>query len=829
MSTTARGGAAGLKLCSLALLLLLCPQAHAFELVGRIVAPGATFDPSTSIVFTQAGRLGWVADSGRNRLFGFDAVTGRIIATAEFSSPGSLSALPNDQRVAVPSLDSNTLAIALFDPSSVRRIESLQPVALAPFNNIVFSSDGSRGFIADHGFDNLIAFSPVFGGMIGAVSLGVGSDPGRIAISSDGLIAALHTGASARAISIIDSRSLLVSRISLPNAQFAPFNNIVFAPSGNQELGFASSFGSNEVIVFNPRTRDTAAIPVGRGPTALTLSPDGRNLAVVNGLSGSVSFIDPVLLRIRRTVTLPIFQLDAWNNVAFSANGRIAYIGSAFTDEVLALEVDSGRILTRIAVGRRPEQVAANFAAQLLFAVNSGEGTVSALAFALRFPLIRHAPGSEFTGLALANPEPSAQLVNLTGFSNSGALLSDQRIVNPLLIELRSGRQIARLADELFSLPFAVEGWARATSLDGTVHGFMVIGDLGTSLSGRLDGAAASGLADSNLLFSRSLQVRRLGASARAELHIVNCGFEPNAVRLALLNEQGREQTARSLILRPLEKISGTVSSIFDVTNPPGAGRIEVRGSQPMVGLEVISTDEALFMLPAQPARGANRLYSAHLASGRAGGEQFFTELSLINIGSEAATFEAVMLADDGSIAARSPAAQLAAGEQITVTLDQLFAFPPASVDSQLRSGSLVVRASRPSLIGDLLFGDARAGSFLSALHLAAAPARRIIFSHIAEGEVSGLSFFTGIALFAPTAAAGVELSAFASDGALIGRSSFSLPSGGRSSRILREFVAGAVGKVGGLVEVAVSGEGAVGLELFGTVTPIGFLAAVPP
>ena len=65
---------------------------------------------------------------------------------------------------------------------------------------------------------------------------------------------------------------------------------------------------------------------------------------------------------------------------------------------------------------------------------------------------------------------------------------------------------------------------------------------------------------------------------------------------------------------------------------------------------------------------------------------------------------------------------------------DEILDFPNPLSSPALFVGSLTVTADGPGLIGDLLFGDARNGKYLTAYSLQQRAGTRSYFAHFAEG-----------------------------------------------------------------------------------------------
>jgi YVTN family beta-propeller protein len=101
--------------------------------------------------------------------------------------------------------------------------------------------------------------------------------------------------------------------------------NMALSPDGT--IGYVTEPASNRLLVLDTRTGAvTASIGVGDTPSGLAVSPDGRQIWVVNtGLfqePGSVSVVATNTHLVVRTISVGIGPID----VAFSPDGRRAYV-----------------------------------------------------------------------------------------------------------------------------------------------------------------------------------------------------------------------------------------------------------------------------------------------------------------------------------------------------------------------------------------------------------------------------------------------------------------------------------------------------------------------
>lgn len=163
----------------------------------------------------------------------------------------------------------------------------------------------------------------------------------------------------------------LVSKAREDDLNFSP--NVVFAPDTSK--AFVSYPGSDKIVVFDPKTGAILSlIEVGTNPTLITLTPDGKNIAVPSiffadnvpqagseqgKLLGSISIIDIATLEVR-TLTLDKVFFSFVNNIVFSADSKTGFIASSGTDEIVRFDVETAAELPsrlKVKEGGRPSAI----------------------------------------------------------------------------------------------------------------------------------------------------------------------------------------------------------------------------------------------------------------------------------------------------------------------------------------------------------------------------------------------------------------------------------------------------------------------------------------
>jgi len=138
---------------------------------------------------------------------------------------------------------------------------------------------------------------------------------------------------------------------------FSP--NLLFTADSSK--GFVSVPGSHVVLVFNPKTGEViTTIPTGKNPSTLSMTPDGKKLAVpclllvenkpdpdtlLGARIGAISIID-VETHAVKTLDLTKMQFSFANNIVFSADSKTGFVASTGSDEILRFDVESATEIT---------------------------------------------------------------------------------------------------------------------------------------------------------------------------------------------------------------------------------------------------------------------------------------------------------------------------------------------------------------------------------------------------------------------------------------------------------------------------------------------------
>ena len=387
-------------------------DSNAVVLTTRGIGQG-DFSFAPNVVFTADSQRGFVAYPGReedgeegqiltvssNKVMAFDTVTAEVLALIEVGpSPLSLTLTPDGTQLGVvsmfltentPSAENNfellgVGSVSMIDVSTFEvRSLKFDKVLFSFFNNLVFSADGSTGFIASAGSDEIIRFDVDSMTERGPrIQLVGATRPASITMAHDGSFFtvvlpgsnALPTAEEPDSIKIIDpdSFSIVASIVPAPleieNADgitveiahsLFGLNNVSitrdnkWAIIGDRE--FSSSSGIpvlsiDHALIIDLEKRELAqTIDVGGGASATSVSPTGDLFALVSSIE--LSLIDPNGEG-RGFISTGTSQFLESSRPTFSPDGRRVYVASPILDLINVYDVEKTVTTAGIRVGQ---------------------------------------------------------------------------------------------------------------------------------------------------------------------------------------------------------------------------------------------------------------------------------------------------------------------------------------------------------------------------------------------------------------------------------------------------------------------------------------------
>ena len=374
--------------------------------------------------------------------------------------------------------------------------------------------------------------------------------------------------------------------------------------------------------------------------------------------------------------------------------------------------------------------------ARILRAATHGNGfyeipiPVPGVSHSLIMPRIKHEPGNTSESVALVNPGPGAN-VRFIACNGSGEMagISD-------VIQWQQNHQHAFQADGLLHLEGYFTGWAAAEIDQPDLFGLYMSQ---SAVEGRLQNIDGAGLLEATATDSIVPRMKMTG-EYKSELSLVNPGATD--VEVSITGYDGTNIYPGGTLSVPAQgSILKDPTQIFGVKNAFD-GCLRVQSTAGIMGNMTITNGlDSLSSLNTVPVSEAGeRLYAAHIVYDDEG---YSTELNLVNPGGMENIVTVSPFFADGS-AISSPFQVTIPAGQLVILRDAQLGLLPGS----LTEGWLMVESSPGQpILGSITFSDPVHNRFESTLPLQKGRSGDIYFPQVANGDVGGIRYFTGVAL----------------------------------------------------------------------------------
>src|SRR5260370_34045551 len=123
--------------------------------------------------------------------------------------------------------------------------------------------------------------------------------------------------------------------------------------SADAKLFYVADMGANGVHeIDGDQFKVIGFLATGKGTHGLLVSRDSKLLYVSNRGEGSFSVVDLGQRKIIAKWKLPHGGSPDMGGI--SADGKVMWVSGSYNSEVYAIDLDTGRLLTRITVGKGP-------------------------------------------------------------------------------------------------------------------------------------------------------------------------------------------------------------------------------------------------------------------------------------------------------------------------------------------------------------------------------------------------------------------------------------------------------------------------------------------
>ena len=141
---------------------------------------------------------------------------------------------------------------------------------------------------------------------------------------------------------------------------------------------------------------NATAVPVGKGPEGMDLSPDGSQLWVAHSRDGGVSIVDVASKKVIKTFDV---KTKRSNRLKFTADGARVLITDLDAGQLLVLDAASQAEVKRLPLGKSPEGILLLAGNRALVAVN-GDNAIAEIDLKTLTVTRRIQPGNGPDGMA---------------------------------------------------------------------------------------------------------------------------------------------------------------------------------------------------------------------------------------------------------------------------------------------------------------------------------------------------------------------------------------------------------------------------------------------
>jgi YVTN family beta-propeller protein len=121
---------------------------------------------------------------------------------------------------------------------------------------------------------------------------------------------------------------------------------------------FTANIGSDSICIIergaNPLNWNETVVPVGKGPEAIDMSPDGREIWTAHSRDAGVSIIDIAAKKVTQTLDL---HTKRSNRLKFTPDGKRVLVSDLDSGELVVVDVAAHKEIKRMKLGRAPEGI----------------------------------------------------------------------------------------------------------------------------------------------------------------------------------------------------------------------------------------------------------------------------------------------------------------------------------------------------------------------------------------------------------------------------------------------------------------------------------------
>lgn len=251
---------------------------------------------------TPDGRMVLATSPSSNRVYLFDAASGRTLAALEVGkAPKGVKVTPDGREAWVSNQGSDDISIIDLQ---ARKVVARIPVEKGP-HNVRFTTDGKRAYVTLQG---------------------------------------------AGGIGVIDAAQRRLTRV-IPVPGLTGPHNLDLSP--DEKTAWVRDFVHNLAVVDLESGKVKKVIPVGNGHGGVDVTPDGRWAATAAIGDGVITLVDTATLKARN---LPVGKGS--HGIRASRDSRWLYVTLTAENRVAVIDLQSQEVVKKIAVGKFPFWIA---------------------------------------------------------------------------------------------------------------------------------------------------------------------------------------------------------------------------------------------------------------------------------------------------------------------------------------------------------------------------------------------------------------------------------------------------------------------------------------
>jgi YVTN family beta-propeller protein len=317
--------------------------------------------------YAEPGTLLFVTNERSGDLSVIDAAEGEVVATVPLGkrprgivlspdrralfialSGSPIQGPPGSPRRDVGPADRSADGIGEVDVAE-RRLRRVIQAGTDP-EQLAISPDGTHLYVANEDAGQLSIVSLPSGDVVARVP--VGEEPEGVAVRPDGAEVYVASEETGEVAVIAASTHEVVARVPVGHRP----RSIAFSPDGSRAYVTLENDGAIAEVDTGAHTRLRTIVLEGSGetprprPMGITTSADGARIFVTSGSFGSL--FEWSVSNDNRRRALPVGQRP-WG-LGLNRSGRRAYTANGPSNDVSIVDVDTWRVLARVAAGTGP-------------------------------------------------------------------------------------------------------------------------------------------------------------------------------------------------------------------------------------------------------------------------------------------------------------------------------------------------------------------------------------------------------------------------------------------------------------------------------------------